>query len=144
MNKAILIGRLTRDPEVFYTQSSDPIAIAKYTLAIDRPYKQNGEKKADFIRCVALGRKGEFAEKWLKKGMKIAVEGSIQTGSYTDKDGIKRYSTEVNVDSQEFVESRRSFEENQSNQSNPSPKDIETDADGFVKVDDFDDDDLPF
>ena len=110
MNNCILIGRLARDPEVRYTNSAEPLAIARYTIAVDRGDK---DKNTDFINCVALGKNGSFAEKYLHKGMKIAVEGRIQTGSYTDKDGNKRYTTDVLVNRHEFVEGK--------SESKPSP-----------------------
>lgn len=109
MNKVILIGRLTRDPEVRYSAGEGSMAIASYTLAVDRRRRQNAgpdEQTADFIRCTAFGRTGEFAEKYLKKGTKILVQGRIQTGSYTNKDGQTVYTTDVIVDEHEFVESK--------------------------------------
>ncbi len=149
MNKVILIGRLTRDPEVRYTQGAEPMAIAKYSLAVDRRFKRDGQPDVDFINCVAFRRNGEFAEKFLKKGMKIAVTGSIQTGSYTDKDGNKRYTTDIVVDEHEFTESRRAYEERVGSESSaPAPNNTAapsaTKSDGFVAIDNFDDDDLPF
>ena len=108
MNKVILMGRLTRDPEIRYSQGETPLAIARYTLAVDRRFSRNNQdgQTADFISCVAFARNGEFAEKYLHKGTKIAVEGRIQTGSYTNKDGVKVYTTEVVVENQEFAESK--------------------------------------
>lgn len=107
MNKVILMGRLTRDPEVRYSQGETPMAIARYSLAVDRRGRaQEGQPTADFINCVAFGRNGEFAEKYLRRGTKIAVEGHIQTGSYTNKDGVKVYTTDIVVESQEFAESK--------------------------------------
>ncbi len=110
MNRVILMGRLTRDPEVRYTAGDQQLAIARYTLAVDRRQSRNNnngdEQTADFINCVAFGRTGEFAEKYLHKGMKIAVTGRIQTGSYTNKDGVKVYTTEVVVEDHEFCESK--------------------------------------
>lgn len=108
MNIVTLMGRLTRDPDVRYTQGAETMAIARYTLAVDRRRSSKGdqEQSADFINCVAFGKSGDFAEKYLTKGMKIAVRGRIQTGSYTDRDGRKVYTTEVVVDEQEFCESR--------------------------------------
>ena len=103
MNKVILMGRLTRDPEVRYTQGDNAMAVARYTLAVDRRFSRNNngdEQTADFIGCVAFGRSGEFAEKYLRKGTKIAVTGRIQTGSYTNKDGVKVYTTDVVVEDQ--------------------------------------------
>ena len=108
MNKVTLIGRLTRDPDVRYTQSAEPKAVAKYTLAVDRRFKDaNGERQADFISCTAFGKAAEFVEKYLRKGTKIAVTGHIQTGSY-EKDGVKHYTTDVIIEEQEFCESKRS------------------------------------
>ncbi len=107
MNKVELIGRLTKDPQIAYTQGEKPTCIARYTLAVDRRFKREGdEQTADFISIVAFGKAGEFVEKYLKKGIKIAVCGRIQTGKYTDKDGKTVYTTEVVVDEQEFCESK--------------------------------------
>ncbi|MDE5699863.1 MAG: single-stranded DNA-binding protein [Lachnospiraceae bacterium] len=109
MNKVILMGRLTRDPEVRYTQGENQMAVARYTLAVDRRFNRNNdENTADFISCVAFGKTGEFAEKYLRKGTKIAVTGRIQTGSYTNKDGVKVYTTDVVVEDHEFAESKNS------------------------------------
>lgn len=109
MNKVILMGRLTRDPEVRYTQGgAEAMAIVRYTLAVDRRFKRDSENTADFISCVAFGKTGEFAEKYLKKGTKILISGRIQTGSYTNKDGAKVYTTEVVVEEHEFAESKAS------------------------------------
>lgn len=126
MNKAILIGRLTRDVETRY---SGETAVSRYSLAVDRKYKREGEPTADFINCVAFGRSGEFAEKYLKKGMKIAVTGRIQTGSYTDKDGKKVYTTDVIVEEHEFCESKGTSESGQA----PS---FATDNEGFMSIPD--------
>ena len=116
MNKVILCGRLTRDPEVRYSQAAEPMAIARYSLAVDRrrgSRNSNGdEQTADFINCVAFGRAGEFAEKYLKKGTKMLVTGRIQTGSYTNKEGVKVYTTEVVVEEQEFAESKNAASSN--------------------------------
>lgn len=124
MNKVILIGRLTRDVETRY---SGELAIARYTLAVDRRFKKDGEQNADFINCVAFGKSGEFAEKYFKKGMKVAVSGRIQTGSYDDKDGKKVYTTDIVIEEQEFCESKGTQE------SAPAPK---ADADGFMNIPD--------
>ena len=114
MNKVVLMGRLTRDPDVRYTQGDNSMCIARYTLAVDRRFSRNNNdgQTADFISCVAFGRSGEFAEKYLHKGTKIAVSGRIQTGSYTNKDGVRVYTTEVVVDDQEFAESRNASQAN--------------------------------
>lgn len=108
MNQAILIGRLTRDPDVRYGRGEDQTAVGRYTLAVDRRFKRDGEKDADFISCVCFGKNAEFAEKYLTKGMKIAVTGRIQTGSYTNREGQKVYTTDIIVESQEFVEKKGS------------------------------------
>lgn len=107
MNKVILMGRLTRDPEVRYSQGAQPLAIARYTLAVDRRGSKQGEQSADFINCIAFGKSGEFAEKYLHQGTKIVITGRIQTGSYTNRDGQKVYTTDVVVEEQEFTESKR-------------------------------------
>lgn len=115
MNKVILMGRLTRDPEVSYTTGAEPIAVARYTLAVDRRYKRDAEQTADFIRCVAFGKNGEFAEKYLKQGIKIIIEGRIQTGSYKDKNGKTVYTTDVIIEAQEFAESKKDTENTKDN-----------------------------
>lgn len=106
MNQVVLMGRLTRDPEVRYTTGDNPLAIVRYTLAVDRRFKKEGEATADFINCTVFGKGAEFAEKYLRKGTKIAVSGRIQTGSYTNQEGQTVYTTDVVVDSQEFAESK--------------------------------------
>ena len=139
MNKCTLIGRLTRDPEVRYTQGDNAMAIARYSLAVDRRFKRDGEPDADFINCVAFGKSGEFAEKYLKKGTKIAVVGRIQTGSYTNKDGQKVYTTDVVVEEQEFAESKNSGSSD-NNQSAPANKNTD-----FMNIPDgIEDTELPF
>lgn len=112
MNKWIGIGRLVADPEVRYSQSSEPMAIARYRIAVYRKFKRdNEEQTADFISCVAFGKQGEFAEKYLHKGMKIAVEGRIQTGSYTNNEGQKVYTTDIIVEAHEFCESKNASQD---------------------------------
>ena len=106
MNKVILMGRLTRDPEVRYSAGENSLAIARYTLAVDRRFKRDGEATADFISCVVFGKQAEFAEKYFRQGIRIVVSGRIQTGSYTNRDGVKVYTTEVVVEEQEFAESK--------------------------------------
>lgn len=108
MNKVILIGRLTKNPEVRYSQGENALAIARYSLAVNRIRHNNGQEEADFINCVAFGKSAEFTEKYLKQGSKIAVIGRIQTGSYTNKEGQKVYTTEIVVEEQEFTESKGS------------------------------------
>lgn len=133
MNKVILIGRLTRDGETRYSQGDNPMAITRYTLAVDR--RSKGEQEADFINCVAFGKAGEFAEKYFRKGMKVAISGRIQTGSYTNKDGVKVYTTEVVIEEQEFAESKNA-------QSKPEPS--ASSGDGFMNIPDGIDEELPF
>lgn len=140
MNKVILMGRLTRDPEIRYSQGgAEPMAIARYSLAVDRRTRSNtdNQQTADFINCVAFGRNGEFAEKYLRKGTKIVVEGRIQTGSYTNKDGIKVYTTDIVVENHEFAESRNS--QNQNTMPNAPAS-----SDGFMNIPDGLDEELPF
>lgn len=144
MNRVIEIGRLCRDPEVRYSQGDNPICIARYTLAVDRPKKDGQEPAADFISCVAMGKSGEFAEKYLHKGMKVAVEGSIRTGSYTKDDGTKVYTTDVLVSSHEFCESRGMSEEDKSARDEALVGNAQADADGFMNIPDGIDEELPF
>ncbi|MDE6210102.1 MAG: single-stranded DNA-binding protein [Lachnospiraceae bacterium] len=110
MNKVILMGRLTREPEVRYSQGESQTAISRFTLAVDRRFKKDGEATADFISCVAFGKQAEFVERYLHQGTKIVAEGHIQTGSYTNKDGHKVYTTDVMVETLEFAESKLSSE----------------------------------
>lgn len=141
MNKVILLGRLTKDPDVRYTQGAETTCIARYTLAVDRKFKKDNEQTADFVSCVAFGRNGEFAEKYLRQGTKIAITGRIQTGSYTNKDGQKVYTTDVVVEEQEFAESKASNNESYSAPSRPEPSST---GDGFMNLDAYQDLDLPF
>jgi len=134
MNKVTLIGRLTRDAETRYTQGNEPMAISRYTLAVDRRFKREGEQEADFINCVAFGKAGDFAEKYFRKGMKVAVSGRIQTGSYQDREtGKTVYTTDIVVEDQEFCESKRE-------QDKPSV----SSGDGFMNIPDGIDEELPF
>lgn len=135
MNKVILIGRLVKDPDVRYTQGGNQTCIARYTLAVDRRFKKDGEQAADFIPCVAFGKGGEFAEKYFKKGMRVAVTGRIQTGSYTNKDGQKIYTTDMIVEDQEFCESK---------QQKPKEEPKQAKNDGFMSIPDGIDYELPF
>ena len=143
MNKVILLGRLTKDPEIRYTQGDEPMCVARYTLAVDRRFRrQNDDQTADFIRCVAFGKGGEFTEKYLKKGMKICVSGRIQTGSYTNREGQKVYTTDVVIEEQDFAESKAAGQ--QSGQPDQTPPPAPTDEDGFMSIPDGIDDELPF
>ena len=139
MNKVILMGRLTRDPEVRYSQGGEnPLAIARYTLAVDRRFKRDGEQTADFISCVSFGKTAEFAEKYFRQGMRITISGRIQTGSYTNRDGVKVYTTEVVVEEQEFAESKRAAGEQAENAGYSDA------GDGFMNIPDDVDGELPF
>ena len=145
MNKVILMGRLTRDPEVRYSQGENNMAIARYTLAVDRRFQKNNEQSADFISCVAFGRSAEFAEKYLKQGTKICITGRIQTGSYTNKDGVKVYTTDVVVEDQEFAESKNAAQSGGGADfasSRPTPS--AASGDGFMSIPDGIEDELPF
>lgn len=146
MNKVILMGRLTRDPDVRYSAGESATAIARYSLAVDRRFKRNNdEQTADFINCVAFGRAGEFAEKYFRKGTKVLVTGRIQTGSYTNKDGQKVYTTDVVVEEQEFAESKNaSGEGGGSNFAPARPEPTAEISDGFMNIPDGIDEELPF
>ena len=143
MNRVILMGRLTRDPQVRYTQGSNPMAVARYTLAIDRRGRRGqdgGEQTADFINCVAFDRAGEFAEKYFHQGMRVLVSGRIQTGSYVNKEGNKVYTVEVILDDQEFADSR-------GQEVNPQQREVQGNdiGDGFMSIPDgVEDEGLPF
>ena len=113
MNKVHLIGRLTKDPSIRYSQNQNPICIARFTLAVDRRYKKDGEQNADFISCLAFGKIAEHIEKYYHKGMKTAISGRIQTGSYKHKDGYTVYTTEVVIEEMEFAESKKSSDQYQ-------------------------------
>ena len=146
MNRVILIGRLTRDPEIRYSQSGDNMAIGRFTLAVDRRGRRDGgneQQTADFIGCVCFGKQAEFAEKYLKQGTKIAVTGRIQTGSYTNKDGQKVYTTDVVLDDIEFAESKNAQGGNAGYQApeRPEPSAV---GDGFMNIPDGIDEELPF
>ena len=143
MNKVILMGRLTRDPEVRYSQSNTgdgQMAIARYTLAVDRRFNRNGDQSADFIGCVAFGRSAEFAEKYFRQGMRVLVSGRIQTGSYTNKEGQRVYTTDIIADDQEFADSK-----NASAGGKQAPEMGKPIGDGFMSIPDgVEDESLPF
>lgn len=145
MNKVILMGRLVRDPEVRYSQGENATAVARYTLAVDRRFnRNNGEDSADFIGCVAFGRQAEFAEKYLHKGTKIALTGRIQTGSYTNKDGARVYTTDVVVEEQEFAESKNASGTGEGGYTAPARTPNTSISDGFMNIPDGIDEELPF
>ena len=148
MNKVILMGRLTREPDVRYSQNADgSMAVARYTLAVDRrrASNNNAEQSADFISCVAFGRSGEFAEKYLHQGTKIVVTGRIQTGSYTNKDGQRVYTTDVVVEEQEFAESKSAASGETAAYTPSRPEPSAAAGDGFMNIPDgVEDEGLPF
>jgi single-strand DNA-binding protein len=141
MNKAVLLGRTTKDPEIRYSQGSKPTAVARFTLAVDRRFKRDGEPTADFISCIAFGKTAEVIEKYVKQGTKIGVVGSIQTGSYTNKEGQKVYTTDIIVDEIDFAESKSGG----NSQGNSRPEPNKANGDGFMNIpSDIDSDELPF
>ena len=146
MNKVILMGRLTRDPEVRYSQGENASAVARYSLAVDRRFKRDGEPTADFINCVAFGRSAEFAERYFRQGMRIVITGRIQTGSYTNRDGVKVYTTDIVVEEQEFAESKSASASSGENnyQASPAPAPSANIGDGFMNIPDGIDEELPF
>lgn len=149
MNKVILMGRLTRDPDVKYTAGDNPMAIARYTLAVDRRFKRENEATADFISCVAFGKAAEFSEKYFRQGIRIVVSGRIQTGSYTNRDGNKVYTTDVVVEEQEFAESKAVSDSHVGQVASmgapaPTPTPSMASADGFMNIPDGIDEELPF
>ena len=147
MNKVILMGRLARDPEVRYTQGNEPFAVARYTLAVNRRFKRQGEQDADFIGCVAFGKAGEFAEKYFKKGQMISIVGRIQVRSWDDNEGKKRWSTDVVVEEQYFAESKAASSDNGGGnyqRGNGNTRKPEVDESGFMNIPDGIDEELPF
>lgn len=155
MNKVVLMGRLTREPDIRQSQGAEPVTIARYTLAVDRRVKKQKGQQADFISCVAFGKAGEFTEKYLHKGTKICVSGRIQTGSYTRQDGTKAYTTDVVIEEQEFAESKtdsgRSAMDDQmaamyadQRSQEGQQGSIESAMEGFMNIPDGIDEELPF
>lgn len=147
MNKVILMGRLTKLPEMRYTQSCEPLAVARYTLAVNRRYKRQGDSEADFINCIAFGKNGEFAEKYLNKGQLISVVGRLQVSMWEDREGKKHWSTDVIVEEHYFAEGKGNGEPQKGGQggSKPKGKQGEDAENGFYPIDEsVDDDDLPF
>ena len=142
MNKVFLMGRLTRDPEVRYSQGENATAVARFTLAVDRRFRRD-DASTDFIGCVAFGRNAEFIEKYFRQGTKALITGRIQTGSYTNRDGQKVYTTDVVVEDQEFAESKRTAEVNGQNTASPQQT-AKSNGDGFMNIPDGIDEELPF
>lgn len=145
MNKVILLGRLARDPETRYGGANDSMAVCRYTLAVDKKFKKDGEATADFINCISFGKIAEFAEKYFTKGLRVAVSGRIQTGSYTNRDGQKIYTTDVVVDEHEIAQSRSEASNQQESNRQPEISPYGEDKDnGFMNIPDGIDDELPF
>ncbi|WP_367568543.1 single-stranded DNA-binding protein [Lacrimispora sp.] len=146
MNHAVFMGRLTRDPEVRYSQGENSMAIARYTLAVNRigrSSQNNNEQTADFINCVSFDKAGEFAEKYFRQGMRVLVSGRIQTGSYTNKEGVKVYTTDLMIQTQEFADSKSASGDGSQPASRPEPS--QTDGDGFMDIPGgVEDSNLPF
>lgn len=141
MNKVILMGRLTKDPDIRYSQGEKSTAVARFSLAVDRKFKQEGQPTADFINCLAFGKRAEFIEKYCRKGTKLVVEGSWQTGSYTNKDGNKMYTNECLIENCEFAESKAAAQNSQPAEG-PSPNSAA--GDGFMNIPSGIDEELPF
>lgn len=145
MNKVILLGRLARDPETRYGGANDSMAVCRYTLAVDKKFKKDGEAIADFINCISFGKSAEFAEKYFTKGLRVAVSGRIQTGSYTNRDGQKVYTTDVVVEEHEIAQSRSEASNQQESNRQPEISPYGKDKDnGFMNIPDGIDDELPF
>lgn len=139
------MGRLTKNPEVRYSQGDKPTAVANYTLAVNRKFSRDGEPTADFIQCVAFGKLAEFAEKYFRQGLRVSISGRIQTSNYTNKDGVKVYTTQVVIEEQEFAESRAEQKQNQNIQAGLSPYGPAPDSqDGFMQIPEGMDDEVPF
>ena len=139
MNKVILMGRLTRDPDIRYSTGDSPLCVGKYTLAVDRRFKRDGQPTTDFINCVLFGKQAEFAEKYLTKGTKLVVSGRIQTGSYKNKDGATIYTTDVVVEEQDFAESKKD-----TRQEEKEPEPPKESSGGFMEIPEGIEKELPF
>ncbi len=144
MNKVILMGRLTRDPEIRYSQGENSLAIARFSLAVDRRFKRPGDPEADFFNCTVFGKQAEFVEKYLKQGTKMVVVGRIQNDNYTNKEGQKVYSTQIMVDELEFAESKSASSESGGYQQASRPAPSQAVGDGFMNIPDGLDEELPF
>lgn len=144
MNKVILIGRLTRDPEIRYSQNDSSTAIATFSAAVDRRFKRDGEPDADFFDCTAFGKQAEFVERYLKKGTKMVIVGRLQNDNYTNKEGQKVYRTRIMVDELEFAESKAASGDNSEYRPSGRPEPSAVDKDGFMNIPDGIDEELPF
>lgn len=141
MNKVIMMGRLTRDPEVRYSQGASQTAVARFSLAVDRRWKREGEPDADFFNCTAFGKQAEFVEKYLKQGTKVVVTGRIQNDNYTDRSGNKVYSVQILIEEIEFAESKNAGQQNQQSGQQDRPA---VDDQGFMSIPDGAEEELPF
>lgn len=150
MNKVIIMGRLTRDAEIRYSQGAEPVTIARYTVAVNRRFAQEGQQTADFIGCVSFGKNAEFMEKYGKQGVKFVIEGRLQSGSYTNKDGVKVYTTDLVTENIEFAESKNAqggsstVKEPVRENKKAAQSGLKTDANGFMLIPDGIDEELPF
>ena len=142
MNKVIFMGRAVRDPEVRYSMGANSSAVARFTLAVDRRYKREGEPDADFFNCTAFGKIAEFVEKWIRQGTKVVITGRIQNDNYTNKNGEKVYGTQVMIEDIEFAESKRAAENSAGQGGRPTPS--QAAADGFMSIPDGAEEELPF
>ena len=143
MNKVILIGRLTRDPEIRYSTGANATAVGSFSIAVDRRFKRDGEPDADFFNCTSFGKQAEFVERYFRKGIKVVVVGRVQNDNYTNKEGQKVYSTRIMVDELEFAESKNASGNGSENHPSGRPAPA-TDADGFMNIPDGIDEELPF
>lgn len=145
MNKVILMGRLTRDPEVRYSTGENSTAVGRFSLAVDRRYKREGEPEADFFNCTTFGKQAEFVEKYLRQGTKVVITGRVQNDNYTNKEGQKVYSVQIIVEEIEFAESKKASENNgSSNQAGSRPSPSQAADDGFMSIPESAEEELPF
>lgn len=144
MNKVVLMGRLTRDPEIRYSQGENALAIARFSLAVDRRFKRQGEAEADFFNCTAFGKQAEFVERYLKQGTKMLIVGRVQNDNYTNKEGQKVYSVQIMVDEMEFAESKNAGGDSNNYQQGSRPMPSQAAGDGFMNIPDGIDEELPF
>ncbi|MCR5466798.1 MAG: single-stranded DNA-binding protein [Lachnospiraceae bacterium] len=144
MNKVIMMGRLTRDPEIRYSQGANATTIARFTIAVDRRFKREGEPEADFFNCVAFGKTGDFLEKWFHQGNKILITGRVENDNYTNKDGQKVYGTRISVEEAEFGESKGNSSTQEEKPQNTPKSEARKDKDGFMNIPDGIDEELPF
>ena len=144
MNKVILMGRLTRDPDVRYSQGANATAVARYSLAVDRRFKRDGQPDADFFNCVSFGKQAEFVEKYLHKGIKVVIQGSLQNDNYQNREGQMVYRDQIMIDNIEFAESKNASSQGSVNMPEERPDFTASASDGFMNIPDGVDDELPF